>query len=101
MAENLNCVGIFCGEDGNFRVTLERAREVDEVAVGACYESFLCQSGRYLVRDLCGSGTARNFAGGAIGQSDLNGFSAHAGSSSFLEITSLLARIRPVKARRL
>src|SRR5580704_8413160 len=94
MAEHLYCIGVFCGEDGNLRSVLQRAGEIDEVAVRARYQSFLRQARRNLLRNLRGGGPARNFTGGSIRQSNLNGFSAHAGLSSFLETTSLLARAR-------
>ena len=73
MAEYLHRVGIFRGEDGELGVVVERARKIDEFAVGARYQRFLGEARRDLLRDFGGGGAAGHFASCAVRQCDLYG----------------------------
>ena len=71
MAQHLDGVGILRGEDRELYVVVERARKIDQLAIGARDESFLGEARRNLLRDFGGGGSARDFACGAIRQRDL------------------------------
>ena len=49
MAKHLDSVGIFCGEDGELGVVVERARKIDQFAIGARDQSFLREARRNLL----------------------------------------------------
>jgi hypothetical protein len=72
MAEDLHRVRILGGENRKFGIAIERAREVDEFAIGARDKSFLRKARRNLRGNLRGSGAARKFASSAVRQCDLN-----------------------------
>src|SRR5580704_11501978 len=74
---------------------LERAREVDQLAVSARNQGFFGQSRRNLARNFRCGGAPRHFASRAIRQSDLN--SLHVAICSPVETSSLLAHAKAVK----
>ena len=56
------------------REPFQRAREVDELAIGAGDEGFAGETVRDVARDFGGGGAARDLARGAVGQGDADGF---------------------------
>ena len=72
VAEHLHRVGILRGEDRELGVVVERARKIDELAIGARDQSFLGEARRNLMRNFGGGGAAGHFAHCAVRQSDLN-----------------------------
>ena len=71
MAQHLDRVRILRGEDREFYIAVERARKIDQLAVGARDERFLGEARRNLLRDFGGGRSARDFACSAVGQRDL------------------------------
>ena len=71
VAQHLHRVGILRGEDRKLYIVVERARKIDQLAVGARDESLLGEARRNLLRDFSGGCSARDFACGAVGQRDL------------------------------
>ena len=74
VAEDLHRFGIFRGEDREFYIAVEGAREIDKLAIGARDESVLGEARPDLAGDLRGRGAAGHLARRAIRQRDLNVF---------------------------
>ena len=72
VAEHLDRVRIFGGEDRQFGVVVQRPREVDQFAIGARDQRFFRQARRDLAGDLRGGGALRHLARRSIRQRDLN-----------------------------
>src|SRR5580704_1851052 len=73
VAEHLHRVGILGGEDGELSVVVERASEIDQVAICSGDESLFRETRRNLLRYISSGGAFGDVAGGAVGQSNLNG----------------------------
>ena len=74
VAEHLDGVRIFRGEDRELHVVVERARKIDQFAIDAGDERVFREARPDLRGDLRGGGAAGHFACGAVRQRDLNGF---------------------------
>ncbi len=71
VAQHLDGVGILRGEDRKLYIVVERARKIDQLAIGARDESFLGETRRNLLRDFGGGCSAGDFARGAVRQRNL------------------------------